>query len=126
MPESVVCDNGGEFYAECHSFLQGLGVRMVYTAVEAPWQNGACERNGGEWKMMWKAVTTEHEVKTPDQIAAACVMIGWAKNARVGDSGFSPAQLVLGRGMCLPWGCYRRGHAHNLHRKRLLTSSRVC
>ena len=103
VPNSLVCDNGGEFYKEVFRLLEGCGVQVWFTAVEAPWQNGMCERAGGEWKVLWKASTTEADIETELEVTAAAVMITWAKNQRINESGFSPAQLVLGRSQTLPW-----------------------
>ena len=79
-------------------------MQVWFTAVEAPWQNGMCERAGGEWKVLWRASTTETEIETELEVTAAAVMITWAKNQRINESGFSPAQLVLGRSQQLPRG----------------------
>ena len=100
VPESVVCDNGGEFYAEFQLLGRTGRPYGIYSGGGAVAERSLRE----ERRRVEDDFTTEHEVKTADQIATACVMIGWAKNARIGDSGFSPAQLVLGRGMRLPWG----------------------
>eukprot|EP00959_Pyramimonas_sp_CCMP1952_P101967 2132460-Pyramimonas_sp.AAC.1 len=71
-----------------------------------------CERAGGGRKVLWKASTTEKDIETDLEVTAAAAMITWAKNQRINESGFSPAQLVLGRSQTLPRGLLsERGHS---------------
>lgn len=72
--------------------------------MEAPWQDGLCERAVGIWKLMWKAALTDSEVYCVEDVALMTVMLTWAKNNRINESGFPPSQFVLGRSAALPWG----------------------
>ena len=39
--------HGGEFNREFGDVLEAMGVEHFYSGVQAPWQNGRCERQGG-------------------------------------------------------------------------------
>eukprot|EP00969_Alexandrium_andersonii_P250788 11084208-Alexandrium_andersonii.AAC.1 len=62
----------------------GLGCRVWRRAVEAPWQNGICERSGQTFKAVVKRIFDEVETAV---CAAANAMV-----RRVHKSGYSPAQ----------------------------------
>ena len=49
-----------------------------------------------------------------EQVASAAVMATWARNQRPNESGFSPAQWVLGRNPRLPWSLLERPVKSNL------------
>ena len=45
-PESVVIDNGGEFYnSKFKDVCQNLNIKIKVTSAQSPFQNGLCERN---------------------------------------------------------------------------------
>eukprot|EP00959_Pyramimonas_sp_CCMP1952_P045346 947157-Pyramimonas_sp.AAC.1 len=54
--------------------------------------------------VLWRASTAETQIETELEATAAAVMITWAKNKRINESGFPPAQLVLGMPQQLPRG----------------------
>ena len=74
-----------------------MGVEHLYAGVQAPWQNGLCERHGGAWKLAFRHVVKASQVQGLLAVKRATVMVNWAKNSRVNASGYSPSQWVLGR-----------------------------
>ena len=93
----LISDMGGEFEGELGEFMEAHGIRQYFTASEAPWQNGLVERNGGIRKTI-KDVGARGFV----EMRKLASMVGWAKNARINSSGYSPAQWVICRGYKLP------------------------
>ena len=97
-PRTLICDSGPEFISEkMQAACDYHDVVLYHTAVEAPWVNGIAERGGQSLKTIGKALSTtlcpqNHEEMT--QLLAACLE---AVNNDVGESGFSPAQMVLGK-----------------------------
>ena len=107
-PLKLNCDMGGEFNREFGDTLEAMGVEHLYAGVQAPWQNGICERHGGAWKLAFRHVVKANQVQGLLAVKRATVMVNWAKNSRVNASGYSPSQWVLGRGMRLPWSLLDR------------------
>ena len=103
-PENLQADAGGEFYREFAEFLEAHGSQLHFSGVEAPWQNGTCERHGAVWKIAARHVIMELSVRGISKMRSMTATVNWAKNSRVNASGFSPSQWVLGRSMRLPWG----------------------
>ena len=83
--------------------MEATGTEMTFSGVQAPWQNGLCERHGGAWKLALNHAVRANSVVGLTQIRQACIMTNWAKNSRINASGFSPSQWVLGKGMRMPW-----------------------
>ena len=98
----------GEFNREFGDTLEAMGVEHLYAGVQAPWQNGLCERHGGAWKLAFRHVVKANQVQGLLAVKSATVMVNWAKNSRVTASGYSPSQWVLGRAMRLPWSLLDR------------------
>ncbi|CAK0854411.1 unnamed protein product [Prorocentrum cordatum] len=72
----------------------------------APRVDSVCERRGGEWKYIAEAIVDECQIDfaVPGAVEWLCTVVNWAKNSKVGPSGYSPAQWVLRRGHRLPYG----------------------
>jgi hypothetical protein len=105
IPHHVLSDNGGEFDREFADLTESLGSTILRSASYAPTQNGTTERRGGAWKAHARAVMDEHSV-TFNTLAVAehlCAAVNWAVNQDIDESGYSPAQWVLGRGLRLPY-----------------------
>ena len=118
-PARLNCDMGGEFNREFGDTLEAMGVDHVYAGVQAPWQNGLCERHGGAWKLAFKHVARANQVAGITDLKRATVMVNWAKNSRVNASGYSPSQWVLGRGMRMPWSLLDRAGQLAEHQRAL-------
>ena len=106
IPHNVLSDNGGEFDREFSDLVESLGATILRTASYAPTQNGTTERRGGAWKAHARAVMDEHSIKFTNTTAAEhlCAAVNYAVNQDIDESGYSPAQWVLGRGLRLPYG----------------------
>ena len=97
---SLISDNGGEFTAEEFKEVASLlGVKLLTTAAEAPYQNGLNERVHSvidnivsKLKMQYPSVNID-------------ILLGWAnmaKNSLHMNHGYSSHQLVFGQNPNLP------------------------
>ena len=85
----LIYDQGGEFEREFGQELEDLGCEP----------NAVCERHGWIWKTHARRMQDEFSVKfVPEQLHG----VTW-RNSAIDDSGYSPAQWVLGRGLRLPY-----------------------
>ena len=97
-PRTLVCDHGREFVShEFEAFLAGLGVYAHFTGIGSPWQNGIAERSGGSLKAILGAIIAQHSVTGLAELRDALGMATMAYNMDIGDSGFSPLQVITGR-----------------------------
>jgi hypothetical protein len=97
-PRVLVCDQGREFVShEFETFCAGLGIYVYYTAIGSPWQNGIAERSGGTLKAILSAQIVSHSVIGSADLMDALGEATMAYNMDIGDSGFSPLQVVTGR-----------------------------
>ena len=100
-PRVVVADQGREFIsAEFSEFLEARSVFLFHTAVQAPFQNGICERAGGVLKALVGSIVVQHSVLNRDEMADA---VAAAYNSDISEFGTSPLQAVTGR-QALPLG----------------------
>ena len=107
VPRRLIYDQGGEFEGEFGQELEDLGCEPMPTAAITPQQNAVCERHGGIWKTHARRLLDEFSVKfVPGQmhrVTRLTASVTWACNSAIGDSGHTPAQRVLGRGLRLPY-----------------------
>ena len=97
-PVTIVADMGPEFVGEEFvKWAEFHGSRLYHTPVEAPWQNGAAERAGQTAKIVIAKIVKEHGLIGPEFLKMAVSAATAGLNDDVGESGFSPAQWVLGR-----------------------------
>ena len=94
--------------------MEAMNVEQRFTAVEAPWQNGICERANGSWKLAARSIIREMSLSGISDMRVLSVMMNWAKNARVTATGYSASQWVLGRGIRMPWGLLDEGASGRL------------
>lgn len=74
-----------------------MGIFLYYTGIGSPWQNGISERSGGVLKGLLGAVVGQHAVTGAAELRDALGIAVVSYNMDVGDSGFSPLQVVAGR-----------------------------
>ena len=70
--------------------------------VEAAWQNGLAERQGGILKNFVDSVVHETSAEGTDDMEYALLEVCLAKNQLVRRHGFNPIQHVLGQDIRLP------------------------
>ena len=97
-PRVLVADQARELMShDCEGFCSENGVLLWHAAVQASWQNGACERGGGILKCLIATVVKKHSVGTFSEMATAVHEATNAYNHDVSEAGVSPAQAALGK-----------------------------
>ena len=121
VPRRLIYDQGGEFEREFGQELEDLGCEPMPTAAITPQQNAVCERHGGIWKTHARRLLDEFSVKcVPEQLYRVTWLtaaVTWACNSAINDSGYSPAQWVLGRGLRLPYTLLDQTERLSLHER---------
>ena len=97
-PRVLVADQGREFISlEFEQFCARRSIFLWHTAVQAPWQNGICERGGGILKTILSAVVASQSILGFDDMKLALSEAVMAYNQDVNEAGCSPMQAALGR-----------------------------
>ena len=100
FPRVIFTDNGGEFSNKhMHSFGQTYDIVIKTTAAESPFSNGIVERHNAvltETLLKLKAESPKLKPQTMLRFAT------YAKNALLNHDGYSPHQLVFGKGVNIP------------------------
>lgn len=105
IPTANHTDGGGEFEAEFADLMDSLGVKPLRAAAYSPTNSAPIERAGGAWKYVARMVIDSCQLtfKRPWVVKWLCVVVNWARNSEPDESGFSPSQWVLGKGIKLPF-----------------------
>ena len=99
-PESILVDNGGEFYNnKMRDLCENFNIKILSTGAESPWQNRLCESNHRHVDLMVEKIM-EDDSKIPVERALSQAV--YAKNTLTNHLGFSPTQLVTGQQPRLP------------------------
>ncbi len=96
-PRIFTCDRGVHNQGRLKDLLRIHGVVLRYAGVEAPFQIGRTERQGGILKSIIKMAVEERQILGNTEmkwLISECTMV---KNCRLNHHGFTPAQWVLGR-----------------------------
>ena len=97
-PRVLVADQGREFISwEFEQMCAEHSILLWHCAVQAPWQNGLCERGGGVLKVLLGALVKSHSVAGKCDMEEALQEAVTAYNHDVNDLGVSPSQAALGR-----------------------------
>ena len=97
-PRVLVADQGREFISTAfEAFCSEHSILLWHTAVQAPWQNGVCERGGGVLKVLMTTVVKKHSVVNFEEMEAALAESVMSYNHDVNELGVSPAQAALGK-----------------------------
>ena len=97
-PRTIVMDQGREFIShEVERYAIESNVYLFFISVQAPWQNGLCERVGGMLKTVLAAATASQSLMGLEEMKTGLGEALLAYNMDVGDSGFSPMQAAVGR-----------------------------
>ena len=105
IPKKLLSDSGGELHGEFAAEVESMNIDHRFTPGEAPTQNATAERHGGNWKFVAKGLIDDYSISFKERarvfwLQACC---NWACNSQVNDTGYSPAQWALGRGVRLPY-----------------------
>jgi hypothetical protein len=101
-PELILCDGGPEFQSYFERSAELSGVFLHVISSESPWQNGKAERHGGLVKDLLAKACEENVVQDTRDLATLLAHVLSQKNARVSRGGYSPQQLVFGKGARVP------------------------
>jgi hypothetical protein len=119
LPKAVLSDRGGEFNKEFSEELEAMNVELLNSAAISPTQNAVCERAGGAWKYHARALLDEFNIRFTMGDSARMIwmvtVINWAMNSAIDESGYSPSQWVLGRGIKLPYQLMSERSRLSLH-----------
>ena len=103
MPRTLVCDQGREYISiELEEFASQNNMQLYRVAVQAPWQNGLCEKVGGLLKAILAACTSAQSLMGFEEMNLGLGEAVQSYNMDVGDTGFSPMQAATGRQPLLP------------------------
>ena len=100
LMKSIMTDNGGEFSSdETREVASVLGIEVITTAAESPFQNGLCERVHAVTDSILTKLVADDSEKPVE------VLLSWANMARNSLQmwhGYSSYQLVFGKNPNLP------------------------
>ena len=97
-PRVLVADQGREFVSwNFEELCAQHSILLWHCAVQAPWQNGVCERGGGVLKAILGALVKSQSVVGGEDLQVALQEAVTAYNNDITDAGVSPAQAALGR-----------------------------
>ena len=102
VPVRVLTDGGNEFEREAQEGFDRDGTFVDKTAAFSPWQNGACERHGGEWKKIFQKAFDETQPMNKLEVNELIDRVNNAKNTMQRRHGYSPMQHVFGNEIQLP------------------------
>ena len=118
-PQNARVDGGGEFEREFRQECESMSINVSTSAAHRPQQIAIAERHGGSWKHVARALIDEFSTDFNDArtLHWLCVVANWALNSRIGESGFSPSQWVIGRGVRLPYSLLSNMGRLSLHER---------
>ena len=97
-PRVLVADQGREFISwKFEEMAAQHSILLWHTAVQAPWQNGVCEKGGGILKAIATAVIKSQSLLGADDVDLAVQEAVMAYNSDINEAGVTPAQAALGR-----------------------------
>jgi len=101
-PIEIMCDNGGEFYAEVASECEKYGIKMVRGAAYHPQTQGAIERTNRTLQEGLRSCMTGEKPDLWEDYLPECVAgMNFSKQRTIG---FSPYQITFGIPPRLPIG----------------------
>ena len=97
-PRVLIADQGREFVsAEFEQFCSERSIYLHHTAVQAPWQNGVCERGGAILKGIMRACIKAHSAMGKEDLDICLQELVAAYNGDINDAGVSPTQAAFGK-----------------------------
>ena len=101
-PLEIMCDNGGEFYAEVETMCRKYGIKMTRGAAYHPQTQGQIERTNKTLQDSLKACMTDQPPDSWEDHLPECVAgMNFSKQR---STGFSPFQIMHGIAPRLPIG----------------------
>ena len=98
IPAAITTDLGLEFAAEeFQDAMDFYDVALYHIPGGALWMNGVAERAGGKLKVVIRAIAHEHSVIGKEEMQQAVAAAREAVNSEVDQTGYSAAQMVLGK-----------------------------
>ena len=98
VPASLTTDMGPEFVAdEFQRQMDFFDIALYHVPVEAPWMNGVAERAGGSLKAVLRVLIHKQSVAGEYELKLALSAALEAVNNDIDQTGYSPAQMVLGK-----------------------------
>ena len=93
-------DNGGEFLNdEMLNFAAACDLNIKMSSAESPWQNGIVERHHATADIVYEKIMLDNPAMSPQE---AVNQASFSKNSDINRSGFSPLQLMMGKGPGFP------------------------
>eukprot|EP00435_Cladocopium_sp_Y103_P037754 s1878_g10.t1 len=96
LPQSIQVDRGKEYLAFFSEYLKSYGVEQETIPLEAPWQDGKCEKAGDLWKQVLHRSVQDMQLQGLDDMMTATSIITQCRNSFPRPTGYSPVQWVLG------------------------------
>ena len=97
-PRVLVADQGREFISwEFEEMCAERSILLWHIAVQAPHQNGICERGGGTLKAIVGAIVASQSVIGAEEMELAVQEAVSAYNSDINEAGVTPAQAALGK-----------------------------
>ena len=96
-PQFFTCDREVHNQGRVKDLLRIHGIQLRYAGLEAPYQIGRTERQGGIFKEILKAAIEERQIIGVQDIKMLISEVAMVKNCRINHHGFTPIQWVLGK-----------------------------
>ena len=97
-PRVLIADQGKEFVSwKFEEMASQHSILLWHTAIQAPWQNGICEKGGGILKAIFAAIAKSQSVIGHEEAELAIQEAVAAYNGDINEAGVTPAQAALGR-----------------------------
>ena len=96
-PQIFTCDRGVHNQGRFRDLLRIHGIQLRFAGVEAPFQIGRTERQGGILKDIIKTAVEEQQIIGVQDMKMMVMECAMVKNDRLNHHGFSPSQWVLGK-----------------------------
>ena len=96
VPVQIVHDQGGEFFGEFARKLQQLGIQVIVTPTEAPWQNSIVERHGAVLGEILEAMVEQMQIVGEAEMELGGILAASAKNRRPDHTGHSSRTRCFG------------------------------
>ena len=77
--------------------MEAVGVQVTNAGLEAPWQIGKVEREGGLWKDIARRVIHQKKISGPIEMKLMTTEVNTVRNDMARVAGFAPSQWAFGK-----------------------------